>query len=203
VTRKTLQFWNWTAITTMPPPDSPRRKPRERSHHHHHHHHHRRSSHSGSPRKSRAHATSSDSSTQALSAGALAKLNYLNQHPPREPEVTPKKNRQKRERVVSDERYIVERTRKQHKKKKRRVVSGALLEEAYGEKLRGLRGGTYYYEKHNEKDSLLKRRKRLCLLPPHSLRSEMLTVLARDMPWHFTSTPGYYYTGCSCGRKKE
>ena len=186
----------------MPPPDSPRRKPRERGHHHHHHHH-RRSSHSGSPRKSRAHATSSDSSTQALSASALAKLNYQNQHPPRGPEVTPKKSRQKRERVVSDERYIVERTRKQHKPKKRRVVSGALLEEADGEKLRGLRGGTYYYEKDRKEDSLLKRRKRLCLLPLHTLRPEMLTVLARDMPRHFAYTSGYYYTGCSCGRQKE
>jgi glucan 1,3-beta-glucosidase len=150
----------------MPPPDSPRRKPRERHHHHHHHHRHRRPSHSTSPRKSRGHATSSDSSTQALSAGALAKLNYLNQQSPREPEITPKKSRQKRERVVSNEKYVAERSMKHEKRKKRRVVSGALLEEAEGEKLRGLRGGAYnYYEKVDERDSFFKRNKRLCLFP--------------------------------------
>lgn len=55
----------------------------------------------------------------------------------------------------------MERSRKQHKRKKRRVVSGALLEEAEGEKLRGLRGGTYNYEKDDKEEAFLKRRKRL------------------------------------------
>ena len=164
---KFLQSQDWVGARTMPPPDSPQRKTRERGHYHHHRrhdHHHRRASHSGSPRKSRGHATSSDSGSHALSAGALAKLNYLNQNPPREPEATPKKIRQKRERKVYEERDVVERSRKQHKRKKRRVVSGALLEEAEGEKLRGLRGGTYNYEKDEAEEAFLRRRKRLCLL---------------------------------------
>jgi glucan 1,3-beta-glucosidase len=204
VTFNFLQFRDWTATTTMPPPDSPRRKRRERSHHHHSHHHHRRASHSGSPRKSRAPATSSDSSTQALSAGALAKLNYLNQQPSREPEVTPKKNRQKRERVISEEKFIVERTRKQHKRKKRRVVSGALLEEAEGEKLRSLRAGTYNYEKVDGGGSFLKRKKRLCLLSSQMDSHELkLTFLVRDMHWHFGPSIGYYNTGCCRGHEKE
>lgn len=67
---------------------------------------------------------------------------------------------------MSDERYIVERSRdyeRREKTKKRRVVSGALLEEAEGEKLRGLRGGHYdYYEKDEKDDSFLKGKKKLC-----------------------------------------
>lgn len=186
----------------MAPPDSPRRKTRERSHHHHHHrhyHHDRRASHSGSPRKSRGHATSSDSSSHALSAGALAKLNYLNQNPPSEPEITPK-SRQKRERGVYEERYIVERSRKQHKRKKRRVVSGALLEEAEGEKLRGLRGGTYNYEKNDKEEAFFKRRKRLCLLlDPTNPEVIKLTCLVRDWYCHLGLAPGYYHTSGSGG----
>lgn len=195
----------------MPNPESPRRKRRERSHHHHRRDHDRdqdydrdrRASHTRSPRKSRAHATSSDSSTPALSAGALAKLNYQNQHAPRYSEITPKKTRQKRERVISEERYIAERSRKQHKRKKRRVVSGALLEEADGEKLRGLRGGTYRYEK-DEDESFLKKRKRLCLSSSQIFPfCSRLTFLVSDMPWHFNLTFGYYYTSCSCALEKE
>lgn len=50
--------------------------------------------------------------------------------------------------------------RKQHKKKKRRVVSGAMLEEGDGERLRGIRGGRGEYdEKRDYGDDGSKRRK--------------------------------------------
>lgn len=61
-----------------------------------------------------------------------------------------------------DEQIVVERSRKQHKRKKRRVVSGALLEEGDGPKLRGIRGG-YRSEKGDYSDDNVSRnRKRLC-----------------------------------------
>lgn len=58
-----------------------------------------------------------------------------------------------------DEKIVVERSRKQHKRKKRRVVSGALLEEGHGEKLRGLRGGARSEEQYQEGGS---RKKKFC-----------------------------------------
>jgi glucan 1,3-beta-glucosidase len=140
----------------MVPRVSSRPRPRERAHHE------RRTTNTRSPQKSKAHAASSSgSSSQALSADALAKLDRLNQHA-RQLEVTPKKARWKREPEIIEEKYVVERSRRQHKRKKRRVVSGALLEEADSDRLRGIRGGYDKYEKDNEEDAFLKRRKRLC-----------------------------------------
>jgi len=60
---------------------------------------------------------------------------------------------------VVDEKIVVERSRKQHKRKKRRVVSGALLEEGSGEKLRGLRGGDRYEKEYSNGGS---RKKKFC-----------------------------------------
>jgi glucan 1,3-beta-glucosidase len=51
--------------------------------------------------------------------------------------------------------------RRQQRKKKRRVVSGAMLEEGNGEKLRGLRGGGRYNEK-DEYDDGRSRKKKIC-----------------------------------------
>lgn len=145
----------------MTPRESPRQKPRDRTHRHD-----RRTQHGRSPRKSRAHATTSESS-QPLSADSLAKLNQLNQHATREQEVTPKKSRQKRERAIVNEKIVIERSRKEHKRKKRRVVSGALLEEADGEKLRALRRHDKYEKDEDEEEAdFLRRRKRLCMFPP-------------------------------------
>ncbi|KAL3421478.1 beta-glucosidase 6 [Phlyctema vagabunda] len=129
----------------MAPRESPRPRPRERRHQHE-----KRRSHSQSPRKARP-AVSSESSSQALSADTLAKLNQLNQQQAYRPqEITPKKTRRKREREVLDEKIVIERARKSHKRKKRRVVSGALLEEGSSRKLRGLRGGDAYEEDSEE-----------------------------------------------------
>ncbi|TVY53773.1 putative glucan 1,3-beta-glucosidase D [Lachnellula cervina] len=138
----------------MAPRESPRPRPRER----HRHHNDKRRSQGGTPRRSRHEATSSQSDSQALSADSLAKLNQLNQRERTQPqEVTPKKTRRKREREVVDEKIVVERSRKQHKRKKRRVVSGALLEEGHGEKLRGLRGGARSEEQYQEGGSRKKK----------------------------------------------
>jgi glucan 1,3-beta-glucosidase len=63
---------------------------------------------------------------------------------------------------VVDEKIVVERSRKQHKRKKRRVVSGALLEEGDGEKLRGLRGGARYEKEYRKEES---RKKKICGSP--------------------------------------
>jgi glucan 1,3-beta-glucosidase len=112
-----------------------------------------------------------------LSADALAKLNQLNQHDIRSAEVTPKKERRQRPREVVDERVVVEKSRKSHKRKKRRVVSGELLEEGEGARVRGLRGGVdrrerlreedydrYYekYEKQEERPTAWSKKKKLC-----------------------------------------
>jgi glucan 1,3-beta-glucosidase len=104
---------------------------------------------------------SSISNSQALSADALAKLDRLNQRPA---EITPKKTRRKTQREVIDEKVVVEQRRRQHKRKKRRVVSGALLEEGDGPRLKGLRGGDRYdrYEKEVYRDDSRKSRKKIC-----------------------------------------
>ncbi|RDW72130.1 hypothetical protein BP5796_08164 [Coleophoma crateriformis] len=148
----------------MAPRESARSKPRERRHNHD-----KRRSHSHTRRKSRAAAaatgTSSESSSQALSADSLAKLNQLNyQQSVRPQETTPKKPRRKRERrIVYDEEIEVHRPRKSEKRSKRRVVSGALLEEGSGEKVRGLRGGdkSSYDDEYLEQEKGGGKKKRL------------------------------------------
>lgn len=63
-----------------------------------------------------------------------------------------------------EERVVVEKNRKHHKRKKRRVVSGALLEEGDGQRLRGIRGGDRYdrYEKEEYRAEGGKGKKKLC-----------------------------------------
>jgi glucan 1,3-beta-glucosidase len=90
----------------------------------------------------------------------LSKLDRLNQQGA-SGDVTPKKARRKRQREVIDEKIVVERNRIQHKRKKRRVVSGALLEEGDGGRLRGLRGGDKYADSEDEARF---KKKRLCRL---------------------------------------
>ena len=140
----------------MAPRESPRprQRARERTHRHE-----RKTTHSGSPRKPRA-AASSGTGSEALSADSLAKLNLLNQYT-RQQEITPTKTRRKGHHEVVDEKIVVERSRRQHKRKKRRVVSGALLEEGHGSRLRGIRGGDRY-EKEDYEDNVRRNRKRLC-----------------------------------------
>jgi hypothetical protein len=114
---------------------------------------------------------------------------------------------ERRERYVEErrERYVEERSRRQHKERRRRVVSGALLEEAQGEKLRSLRGGTYNHEKDDEEEeNFLKRRKRLCSLSvPINPEGLMLTQLIRDWHCHFRSAFSDYNTCCSGGFQEE
>ncbi|CZS96178.1 related to glucan 1,3-beta-glucosidase [Rhynchosporium graminicola] len=134
----------------MPPPprESPRRpresrESRERSLQH---------DRKRTARRSRYEETSSGVSSQTLSVNALAKLDQLNRkEATRSAEVTPTKPRRKRqhkEREAVEEKIVVEK-RRQHKRKKRRVVSGALLEEGNGSRLRGIRGGDRNYEKQD------------------------------------------------------
>jgi glucan 1,3-beta-glucosidase len=126
-----------------------------------------------SPRKSKHDSASSQQSgSQLLSADALAKLDRLNQNNVRSAEVTPKKERRHRPREVIDEKvFVVEKSGRQHKRKKRRVVSGALLEEGDGERLKGLRGGDKYdrndrYERYEKEEETVQgdrtKKKRLC-----------------------------------------
>ena len=138
---------------------APRESPRPRKHRERTHHHAKRRTHSQSPQKPRHESSYSQSGSQLLSADALAKLNQLNQLPPRAQEVTPKKTRRKRDREVIAEKIVVEK-RRSHKRRKRRVVSGALLEEGDSQRLRGLRGG----EKNEEEYYVGERKKRLCKL---------------------------------------
>ena len=143
----------------MAPQESPQPRNRERAHRQDRD---RRRSHAQSPRKSRTRATTSEATSQSLSADALSKLDRLNQYQAARQEVTPKKARRKRQREVIDEKIVIERSRKQHKRKKRRVVSGALLEEGDSGRLRGIRGGEKYVD---SEDELRFRKKRLCRLP--------------------------------------
>jgi glucan 1,3-beta-glucosidase len=145
------------ATDDMAPRESPRPRPRERSHHH------EKKRASRSHAKSRHESSSSQSGSQLLSANALARLDQLNhQQSVRAEEVAPKKTRRKRHREIVDEKLTVEKSQRRHKRKKRRVVSGALLEEGDGYRLRELRGGDKYEEYDDGK-----RKKRLCRAPPY------------------------------------
>jgi hypothetical protein len=145
----TKQHFLRIAITNdMAPRESERPKHRERSHH-------------DAKRKSyrsKYESASSQSGSQLLSADALSKLNQLNQQSTRSTEVTPKKTQRKRHREVIDEKTVVEK-RRDHKRRKRRVVSGALLEEGDGSRLKGLRGGERYEKEYDEEDDGRKRKR--------------------------------------------
>ncbi|KAG9239104.1 beta-glucosidase 6 [Amylocarpus encephaloides] len=144
----------------MAPQESPRRKHRDRDRDCEQHRERRRRN-SDIPKRSRHQPVSSESSSQALSADSLAKLNLINQQERTgAQEVTPKKTRRKRQPEIVNEKVVVERSRRQHKRKKRRVVSGALLEEGKSQKLKGLRGG---YVSDGGSDNARKK-KRLWLL---------------------------------------
>lgn len=137
------------------------RESRERSHHHERK---RRS------RKAKHESSSSQSGSQLLSADALAQLDHLNQHrSARAEEVTPKKTRRKRPREFEEKVVVVEKARREHRreskrehqKKSTRIVSGALLEEGDGPRLRGIRGGDRHnrYEKESFEEPPNNRRK--------------------------------------------
>jgi len=140
--------------TSRPPRTRDRAEDRER----------RRSRTHNLNRASRVPPTSSESSSQGLSANSLAKLNSLNERASRDPELRPKKTRRTRPReLVNEKAYVrVEEKRRSHQKRRRRDVSGALLEEGDGRRLRGLRGlrGGDDYEEQNE--GMSKKKKRVC-----------------------------------------
>ena len=114
-------------------------------------------------RRSRVPPASETSESQALSADSLARLNLINQH---EASIrrTREAERAKRKRRVEvpDETFVVEK-RRQYKKKKRRVVSGAMLEEGDGNRLRGIRGGRGDYDEKHELKGDEGRRKKICM----------------------------------------
>lgn len=109
-------------------------------------------------------ADGSQATSQGLSANSLAKLNQLNERSALEEEITPRKERRKRRREYIDEKIVVEKTRRRHhhKRRRRRDVSGALLEEGNGPRLRGIRGGDAYEDRGDEMTSKMK--KRICEL---------------------------------------
>lgn len=135
---------------SMAPRESSRPKHRDRPTHDG-----RRSSRNPHRSSRTAGTPSSHTSSQALSADSLAKLNLLNERAFRENEVTPKRARPKRQREEFDEKLVVERTRRHHRKRRRRVVSGALLEEGEGRRLR--RDDIF-----EPSPDLSKRKKRIC-----------------------------------------
>lgn len=127
----------------MAPRESPRPKRRDRS--------------APRPRRpSRNHRrsrpdSSSKSSSQALSEDSLARLNQLNNKASRRQEIAHQKLRRKEEREIVQEKLHVDKARRHHRKRRRRVVSGALLEEGRGHRLRGIRGGYDYPRKNNRR----------------------------------------------------
>ncbi|RFU32771.1 hypothetical protein B7463_g3530, partial [Scytalidium lignicola] len=120
---------------------------------------------SGAPRKPQPESITpsslSEPSSQALSADSLAKLNVLNREAAKRGEITAKKTRRRHHREVVNEKVVIEKARKPHKRKKSRLVSGALLEEGDGGKLRGLRGGVIEEKNQYEVDDTSKKRKRI------------------------------------------
>jgi glucan 1,3-beta-glucosidase len=132
----------------MAPRESERPKHRERSHHHA----------KRKPHRSKYESASSQFGSQLLSSDARSKLDRLNQQSTRSTEVTPKKTRRNRHREVINEKIVVEK-RRDHKRRKRRVVSGALLEEGDGSRLKGLRGGERYEKEYDEEDDGRKRKR--------------------------------------------
>jgi len=138
----------------MAPRESPRPRPRERAHHES-----RRRRSENPNRRSRGNTPSSGTSSQALSADSLAKLNLLNERISREQEVRTKRTRRKREyEFINEKPLVVERERRHRKERSRRVVSGALLEEGYGRRLRSIRGG----DRYEREEDVGKRKKRIC-----------------------------------------
>jgi len=79
-------------------------------------------------------------------------------------EISPKKARRKRQTEIVDEKIVYGEERRHHKTRRRRDVSGALLEEGDGRKLRGMRGGARYPDQEQEEldEASRQKRKRLC-----------------------------------------
>jgi glucan 1,3-beta-glucosidase len=150
----------------MAPRESPRPRPREKAHQDS-----RRPRGDNPHRHSRENTPSSATSSQALSADSLAKLNLLNARTSREQEVRTKRTRRKREHeFVNEKPVVVERERRYRKERSRRVVSGALLEEGDGRRLRGIRGGDRYEkggERYEKEEDVGKRKKRICKPESH------------------------------------
>jgi len=146
-------------------PGESRRKNRDRERHPHTHRAAKRKSRveGDRPRKSRQVPASEASGSQALSADSLARLNLINQHEEsRTQRRDPHRAKRKRHVEVPDEKFVVEK-RRQQKKKKRRVVSGAMLEEGDGERLRGIRGGRGDYNEKQEYRADERQRKKICM----------------------------------------
>jgi glucan 1,3-beta-glucosidase len=194
----------------MAPRESERSRNRERSHNHEK----RRA------RKSRYETSSSQSGSQLLSADALAKLDQLNRHEPRSTEVTPKKTskkrhrddrvlderpvvektRRKRDREIIDEKAVDYRSRRDHKRKRRREVSGVLLEEGDGQRLRGIRGGDRYdsYEKEEEYNGST-RKKKICRSPI----GRNISGLTSRRDWNRSCYSIVDHNHCCCGHSQQ
>ncbi len=141
--------------------ESPRPRPRDRAHHDS-----RRPRTDNPNRRSRGATPSSQTSSQTLSVDSLAKLNLLNERTSREQEVRTKRTRRRREHeFINEKPLVVERERRHRRERNRRVVSGALLEEGNGRRLRSIRGG----DRYETGADVGKRKKRICKHNRHLL----------------------------------
>lgn len=174
-------------------PGESRRKTRDRERNAHPQHGAKRKSRGDGEksRRTRARPASETSGSQALSADSLARLNLINQH---EASKDSRRNAQRAKRKhnadISDERFIVEKSRQQKKKRNQRVVSGAMLEEGDGARLRGIRGGRGEYdEKRDYQDENASKKKKICELHPQDRRFQLLITcvkgLVRVSEWYF------------------
>lgn len=85
-----------------------------------------------------------------------------------DPLIPKTRRKEERQRELIDEKIIINKSRKSQKRAKRRIVSGALLEEGNGEKLRGLRGLRGGKGGSSDDSDAPPNRKRLCRI--YSLR---------------------------------
>jgi glucan 1,3-beta-glucosidase len=134
--------------------ESPRRRPRDRTNDD------KRPRSYNSNKKPRAEALSSHTSSQALSADTLAKLNLLNEKALRKEELRAKTARIRPRDLIDEKLLATERSIKGYKRRrKRRVVSGSLLEEGEGRRLQRIRSENL----SDEDPSLRKQKKRICM----------------------------------------
>jgi glucan 1,3-beta-glucosidase len=90
----------------------------------------------------------------------------LNERSSRDQEARTTRTRRKREHeFINEKPLVVERERRHRKERSRRVVSGALLEEGDGRRLRSIRGG----DRYEKEEDVGKRKKRICKHDSHVL----------------------------------
>ena len=156
-------------------------------------------------RRSRAPPASDTSGSLALSADSLARLNLINQHEASRTRTRdPERAKRKKKVEVPDERFVVDK-RRQQKKKKRRVVSGAMLEEGDGERLRGIRGGRGNYDEKREytqDGGGGKKKKKICMIINSQVVERELTVES-DRYRYRRDNSDYHNRDSDCSEQEE